>query len=57
MALFKRNKQPQTKIIRRAEERPQAEPVRAAVFSVLHTQRWQIKRDEFRGFESPPGRF
>jgi hypothetical protein len=32
-------------------------PTSTIVSSVLRTQRWPISRGEFRGFNSPPGRF
>jgi hypothetical protein len=32
-------------------------PTETIVSSVLKTQRWPIRRNEFRGFNSPPGRF
>jgi hypothetical protein len=32
-------------------------PTPTIVPSVLQTQRWPIRRNEFRGFNSPPGRF
>jgi hypothetical protein len=32
-------------------------PTSTTVSSVLQTQRWPVSRSEFRGFNSPPGRF
>lgn len=32
-------------------------PTRTIVSSVLQTQRWHMSGSEFRGFNSPPGRF
>jgi hypothetical protein len=32
-------------------------PTSTIVSSVLQTQRWPVSRSEFRGFNSPPGRF
>lgn len=59
MTIFKRRKNPtQTRIVRRSEPSVDASPVRvAAVSTVLSNQRWEVNRGEFRGFDSPPGRF
>jgi hypothetical protein len=57
MTLFKRGKeQPKTRIvhIRKTQD---TTPASAIVRSVVQTPRWDVRRDEFRGFDSPPGRF
>jgi hypothetical protein len=57
MTLFKRGKeQPKTRIVH-IEKIQDATPVSAIVRSVVQTPRWDVRRDEFRGFDSPPGRF
>jgi hypothetical protein len=55
MSIFKRRKEPKTRIIKRPE--PPVSPMRVAVTTVLNTPRFEIRRDEFQGFDSPPGRF
>jgi hypothetical protein len=61
MTLFRRRKNPtSTRIVHREEPQkasPQSEETRSAVTSVLSTQRWEPNQGEFRGFDSPPGRF
>jgi hypothetical protein len=57
MTLFKRGKeQPKTRIVH-IEKIQDATPVSAIVRSVVQTPRWDVRRGEFRGFDSPPGRF
>jgi len=56
MSIFKKRKEPKTRIVKRPE--PAMSPLRAAVTSGMNTiNRFDIRRDEFRGFDSPPGRF
>jgi hypothetical protein len=57
MKIFKKRKvQPQTRIVH-IDKIQDTTPIAAIARSVLRTQRWDIRRDEFRGFDSPPGRF
>jgi hypothetical protein len=57
MTIFKKRRvQPQTRIVH-INKIQDAAPALAIARSVLQTQRWDIRRDEFRGFDSPPGRF
>ena len=57
MMIFKKNKvQPRTRIVH-IEKIPDTTPASAVVLSVVQATRWEIRRDEFRGFDSPPGRF
>ena len=57
MTIFKKNKvQPRTRIVH-IEKIPDTTPATAIVRSVVQTPRWDIRRDDFRGFDSPPGRF
>ena len=57
MRIFKRRKsQTQTRIVR-IEKIEDTTLALAAVRVVVQTPRWEIRRDEFRGFDSPPGRF
>ena len=55
MSIFKKRSKPQTRIVKHAVA--PVSPLRAAVTTVLSNQRFEIRRDEFRGFDSPPGRF
>ncbi len=57
MKLFKRRKKSVTKIIRRVEQTGDVTPLKLAVSQVLDEQRWDPRQDDFRGFDSPPGRF
>ena len=58
MTLFKRGKeQPKTRIVVHVEKIQDTTPATAIVRSVVQTPRWEIRRAEFRGFDSPPGRF
>ncbi len=56
MTLFRRKK-PTTHIVKRPEA-PKT-PLHRAVTDSAHgnTRGWEIRRDEFRTFDSPPGRF
>jgi hypothetical protein len=57
MTLFKKCKeQPQTRIIH-IEEIEDTTPLSAIVRSVVQTPRWDVHREQFQGFDSPPGRF
>ena len=57
MKIFKKRRdQPRTRIVR-IDKIQDTTPVAAIARGVLQTQRWDIRRDEFRGFDSPPGRF
>jgi hypothetical protein len=60
MTIFKKNrKAPKatTRIVTRIEKVQDTTPQQAIVSTVLHTPRWDTKREEFHGFDSPPGRF
>ncbi|MEO8457131.1 MAG: hypothetical protein ABI559_04900 [Chloroflexota bacterium] len=59
MTLFKKHrKTSETRIVNRGIAKVQDTTPRQAIIStVLHQQRWDMRRDEFRGFDSPPGRF
>jgi hypothetical protein len=59
MAIFRRGRknQAQTRIVVRVEKVPDTTPAQAIVSTVLHQQRWDMRREKFRGFDSPPGRF
>ena len=59
MTIFKKNRKPKatTHIVTRIERGPDTTPQQAIVSTVPHTQRWATRREEFRGFDSPPGRF
>jgi hypothetical protein len=57
MKIFKKRQKPTTHIVKRKEQ--PASPLTAAVTGGINRQYrgWEIKRDEFRTFDSPPGRF
>ena len=58
MKMFKKNrKKAETKIVRRVEQTVDVAPIKLAVANVLSTQRWDLRQEEFHGFDSPPGRF
>jgi hypothetical protein len=58
MSIFKRRKIPQTKIVRRGGETISAGTPRPDFGVTLNTSpRWEVKRGEFHGFGSPPGKF
>jgi hypothetical protein len=58
MKLFKKRRvQPKTRIVVHVEKIKDTTPAFAVVRSVVQTPRWDIRREEFRGFDSPPGRF
>lgn len=59
MTLFKRNRKSTTRIVSKAIDKVMdTTPQQAIISSVLHTQRWDLRRETpFRGFDSPPGRF
>jgi hypothetical protein len=55
--LFKKSKgQPKTRIVR-IEEIEDTTPLAAIVRSAVQTPRWDVHREPFQGFDSPPGRF
>lgn len=56
MSIFKKRQKPTTHIVKK--DTP-VSPLRAAVTGGVQgtTRDWGIKRDEFRTFDSPPGRF
>jgi hypothetical protein len=56
MTIFKKKK-PATRIIRHQQK--SESPLSTAVTGGVNRQYrgWEIKRDEFRTFDSPPGRF
>jgi hypothetical protein len=57
MTIFKKRRvQPQTRIVH-IDKIQDTTPAQAIARRVLQTPRWDIRRDEFRGFDSPPGRF
>jgi hypothetical protein len=57
MTLFKKRKeQPKTRVVH-IEEIEDITSLVAIVRSVLQTQRWDVHREPFQGFDSPPGRF
>lgn len=57
MTIFKKRTKPTTHIVKR-NEKPQS-PLATAVTGGVNRQYrgWEIKRDTFRTFDSPPGRF
>ena len=58
MKLFKRGKeQPKTRIVVHVEKIKDTTPAFAVVRSVVQTPRWDVQREKFQGFDSPPGRF
>lgn len=60
MTIFKKNRKQHkatTRIVTKIDRMPDTTPQQAIVSTVLHTQRWDTRREEFRGFDSPPGRF
>lgn len=59
MGIFNKNRQPKatTRIITHVNKVQDTTPQQANVAAVLHTPRWDTRREEFRGFDSPPGRF
>jgi hypothetical protein len=59
MSIFKKGRKnnSKTRIVTRVNRVPDTTPQQAIVSTVLHTPRWNLRRDEFRGFDSPPGRF
>jgi hypothetical protein len=57
MTLFKKGKeQPKTRIVH-IEKFQDTTPLAAIVRSVVPTARCDVHRDQFQGFDSPPGRF
>ncbi len=57
MTIFKKQRvQPQTRIVH-IDKIQDTTPAQAIARSVLQTPRWEIRRERFRGFDSPPGRF
>jgi hypothetical protein len=57
MTLFRKSKeQPKTRIVH-IEKIQDTTPVAAIVRSVVQTPRWAPQREQFQGFDSPPGRF
>lgn len=57
MAIFKKRRKPQTRIVKHEEERPPSQLAEAVTGGVNQKRNWKIRRDEFRSFDSPPGRF
>ena len=59
MSIFKRHRKPKatTRIVTHVKKVPETTPAHATVSKVLHVTRWKSKREAFKGFESPPGRF
>jgi hypothetical protein len=59
VSIFKRNRKPKatTRIVSRVDRAPDTTPQQAIVSTAPHTQRWDTRREAFRGFDSPPGRF
>ena len=56
MTIFKKRSKPQTHIVKH-KERPLS-PLAASVAGGASANRnWGVRRDEFRTFDSPPGRF
>jgi hypothetical protein len=57
MTIFKKQRvRPQTRIVH-IDKIQDTTPAQAIARSVLQTPRWEIRRERFRGFDSPPGRF
>jgi hypothetical protein len=57
MTIFKKRRvQPQTRIVH-IDKIQDTTPAQAIAHSVLRTPRWDVRRGQFRGFDSPPGRF
>jgi hypothetical protein len=57
MTLFRRSKeQPKTRIVH-IEKMQDTTPASAIVRSVVQAPRWEVRREQFQGFDSPPGRF
>ena len=56
MSIFKKRQKPTTHIVKKEVL---VSPLRAAVTGGVNGQNrvWDIKRGEFRTFDSPPGRF
>ena len=59
MGFFKKNRQHKatTRIVTHVKKAQDTTPQQAIVSAVLQTPRWDTRREEFRGFDSPPGRF
>lgn len=56
MSIFKKRSKPTTHIVKRdVPKSPLHNAVTGGAQGV--TRNWEIKRDEFRTFDSPPGRF
>lgn len=56
MTIFKKRSKPTTHIVKRdVPKSPLHNAVTGGAQGV--TRNWEIKRDEFRTFDSPPGRF
>jgi hypothetical protein len=57
MTIFKKRRvQPQTRIVH-IDKIQDTTPAQAIARSVVQTPRWQVRRGQFRGFDSPPGHF
>jgi hypothetical protein len=56
ISIFKKRQKPTTHIVRKGVP---VSPLREAVAGGLNVQNrgWETRRDEFRTFDSPPGRF
>lgn len=57
MSIFKKRKVSETRIVRRGGETVAATTPPRSENTVVNTPRWESRTDDFRGFESPPGRF
>lgn len=62
MFFKKRNKNPQTRIIRRmadaqVQDKTTPSPLRSPLANVLQTRHFEVNHGEFNGFGSPPGKF
>jgi hypothetical protein len=59
MNFFKRTRRPKasTRIVTKVNVVPGTTPRQAMVSAVVQTARWESRGEEFRGFDSPPGRF
>lgn len=59
MTIFKRTRKnkAKTRIVSHIDRVPDTTPQQAIVSTVLQTPRWEARREVFRGFDSPPGRF
>jgi hypothetical protein len=57
MTIFnKRRVQPQTRIVH-IDKIQDTAPAQVLARSVVQTPRWDVRCEQFQGFDSPPGRF